>query len=244
MNVQHENVGLDREELRKEIRSELSHRGRRRLLLSAFVYLAVLIVLLLVPVIGLATLAARSGLAEVPVLTDWLYHPEPPRKVVRPIEGMDTNSLLTVVASRITRDPVTGIMRLSLTEQELTTLLSSAVDSAAADDPSLSSAVSTVQASFGDDGAVDLYVVTGSDYGGVPISARVRPDVVDSRLTLQAEDLTVGSMVLPDFLADMMVKSVLSRMDQAVTGLLGDSGRLESVGVEAGRLNVLFIIGS
>ncbi|OIO51190.1 hypothetical protein COY93_03585 [Candidatus Uhrbacteria bacterium CG_4_10_14_0_8_um_filter_58_22] len=232
---------VNRDELKQEIKAELSHESWRRVLTAAVVYLVIFAVLLLVPVLGLTTMAARSGLLKVPLLSDWLYHPDPPERTVLPLAGTDPNDIMSIVAARTSFNSTTETLDMTISEQELTTLLSGVVLSES-EVSNLPLPIESVQTSFGD-GLINVYALTGEDYNSVPLSIRLRPAVVGGLVWLEAEDLTVGSLSVPDAIANLMIKSVNVSLNKAIEQGLGENGELQSIVVAGDKIKVSLVSG-
>ncbi|OGM01224.1 hypothetical protein A2480_01665 [Candidatus Uhrbacteria bacterium RIFOXYC2_FULL_47_19] len=232
---------VNRDELKREIKAELSHESWRRALKAITIYLVVFVILLLVPILGLTTMAARSGLVKVPLLSDWLYHPDLPERIVLPLTGTDPNDIMSIVAARTSFNSTTETLDMTISEQELTTLLSGVILSES-EVSNLPLPIKSVQTSFGD-GLINVYALTGEDYNSVPLSIRLRPAVVGGLVWLKAEDLTVGSLSVPDAVANLMIKSVNASLNRAIEQGLGENGELRSIVVVGDKIKVSLVSG-
>jgi|SRR3989339_2177841 len=232
---------VNRDELKREIKAELSHESWRRVLKMIIVYLVVSVILSLVPILGLTTLVARSGLMKVPLLSDWLYHPDSPERIVLPLAGTDPDDIMSIVATRTSFNPVTETLDLTISEQELTTLLSG-VMLFGSEVQNLPLPIKSVQASFEGD-LIHVYALTGDEYNGIPLSIGLRPSVVGGLVWFKAEGLTVGSLPIPDVIADVMIKSMNTGLNKAIEQGLGENGELRSIVIVGDKLKVSLVSG-
>lgn len=232
-----EKISLTRGELKEEIRKEMRHAARRRLLISLVLYLIFFAVMLGTPVLLLAGVAAQSGLYRVPILSAWLYEPPSPTRVVVPLAGSGPDAILASMAAKATYEPVRGIAELTLSEQELTTLIAASV-SEASESGTMPFPLDSMQAALLGDGVMELYAVTEREGNRAPVILSVIPEAVDGDLKLRTEDFHIGAFDVPDFLTDLVLDAFAGSVTDSLEQALSGAGALDDIAVEEGKIRV------
>jgi hypothetical protein len=236
MTRQEEHI-LDREELKQEIKAEIKREGRRHRLFVAAVALLVMLGIIIVPFLVVTVLVARTGLWTVPVLTEWVYEPVTPTRIVTPLSGSNIENILGAVIARSNYNPNFGYLTLYLTEKELTTVLNSLV--AEGDKNALPFSIDSLQAVLEND-KVEIYALTSrADGSKVPILAGFVPQVKAGQLSIASTDLTIGTLDIPDFLTGAMANTAAGQLTKAVNAGLSDIGYLEKINVTPERIEFL-----
>ncbi len=227
----------DRQALKKEIVGEIKRDARQRKLFGCGGCLILALVVIAVPLIWVASIAARSGFVRVPLLSGWLYHPSQPARQVTPLVGSDSNAILKAVISANKYEPQTGIMTVRFTEAQLTTFVSQAV---AARPDLLPFPVSSAQIAV-DTTGVELFVISPQGSGSTTIKISVTPRVEKEKLELTVNEIVFGSLVVPDSIGNALVAAIDQKLNDALSASMADIGTLEGVKLEKGSLTVSFV---
>jgi len=234
-----EHQSIDRDQLKKEIRAELVHEERHKRIVTALVVVALFVILLAAPFVAAGVLVAKSGILPVPVLSNIFYRPIEPSAKVSPLVGTDPSTIFNTVIARADYDPVISSLKLYVTEQELTTVLDSSLSQVDEEDMFLP--IDSVQSLFGPD-KIELFALTKRDDGvKVPILVELKPVVQQGQLKLEASNMTIGSLKLPDFLAQTFVNATFRDLSSSLTEVIGARGDLKQVTVTPDRLEALII---
>ncbi|MBU1028938.1 hypothetical protein KKE28_01900, partial [Patescibacteria group bacterium] len=214
---------LDREQLKQEIKEEIKHDGRRKRIITVLITLFVMLAILSTPFLIVAVMAAKTGFVQIPVLTGWLYQPSNPTRLVVPLVGSDTETILNSAIARVDYNPNFNSLNFYLTEKELTTLLSSVINSE--DKNPLPFQLDSVQAVLEDD-RIEVYALTDGDNDSkVPILVSFVPRAEGGQLTIESVDVKIGAFKVPNFLAGLVVGSAANNLAGSVNSMLGDAGR-------------------
>jgi len=232
-----EKITLTRGELKEEVRKEIRRESRRRFYVSCALYLVFLTIMLGLPFLLLAGIAAKSGLFQVPVLSGWLYEPSAPTRIVVPLAGSGPDAILASMAAKASYDRASGIAEMSLTEQELTTLLSASVAEAAASG-TLPIPLESMQAVLLADGTMELYAVTERKGNQAPVILTVTPNVVNGGLDLRTENFLIGAFDVPDFMTDLVLSAFARSVTDSLESGLSSVGTLDDIMVEEGKLRI------
>lgn len=232
-----EKITLTREELKDEIRKEIRHDGRRRFFVSLIMYLVFFFIMIALPFLLLAGVAAKTGLYQVPVLSGWLYEPPAPTRIVTPLVGAGPEVILNSMALKATYDPVRGIAELTLSEQELTTLIGASVEDAS-ESGTLPFPMSSIQVALLGDGVMEIYAITEREGNQAPVILSVVPEIVNGGLELQTVDFYIGAFEVPDFLTDLLLDAFAGSVTDGLESGLSGVGTLDDIVVEEGKLRV------
>jgi uncharacterized protein YpmS len=230
-------ITLTRQELRDEIKKEVKHQARRRVVMTLVLYLVFFALMLGLPFLLLAGVAAKTGLYDVPVLTSWLYDPPAPTRTVVPLAGSNSDDILASMTARASFNEVLGIVELSLSEQELTTLIKQSVADAA-EAETLPFPLESVQVALLGDGVMEFYAVTEREGNQAPVLLQVAPHAVNGALELETVDFLIGSFDVPDFMTDMILDAVTSSLTEGLEQGLAVVGGLDDIFVEEEKLRV------
>ncbi len=230
-------ITLTRDELKDEIRKELRHESRRRFFFSLALYLIFFFIMLGLPFLLIAVIAAQSGLYHVPVLSSWLYHPPAPVRIVVPLAGAGPDAIITSVTAKATYDQATGVAELTFSEQELTTLFAASVEEADASG-TLPFPLESMQVALLDGNIMEFYAVTEREGYEAPVILSVTPQVTAGRLEMDTVDFHIGSFDVPDFMSDLVLDAfaanAMSGLEEGFAGV----GALDDIGAEEGKLRV------
>ncbi|MDD5251667.1 MAG: hypothetical protein PHT12_03455 [Patescibacteria group bacterium] len=223
----------EKEEMKKEIIGEIRRDERRRRLWSCVGCLFVEILIIAVPLYLVASIVAKTGVANVPVLTKWQYRPAAPTRIVTP-DSRSTQAIIMEEAASAKPEPQLGLVRLRLTEAELTTMVRGAF-AAAADQ--LPFPVSEAQLVV-DTGRLELFLVSPRPERPVTVRASFRPNLVNGALKLEATEIVIGAWQLPSFAVDAIGKAIGEILGQAVTSGISSAGTIQEVKTEPGSLQI------
>ncbi|MFH1047770.1 MAG: hypothetical protein V1738_05700 [Patescibacteria group bacterium] len=230
---------IDRTELKREILSEIRADKRRKNTHWLWWLLIAVLIILVVPFVLTMSLVAKSGLAHVPLLTSWLYEPVKPSRIVIPLSGANPEAVMTTIISRAEYNARYASVKLYLTETELTTIMNSAI--ANQDPKDLPLPISSVQTTI-DDGSIEVYaLITRDDGVQVPVLTRIVSEVQDGRLIMTSSELVLGSLVLPDFLANTIVRSLTKGLTEAINQIMSGGGTLEDIELTSGKATLLLL---
>lgn len=216
-----------RTQVEEEVRSSIRQRTWRQFLLRGIGCCGMYLVLLLSIPTLLAYLVARSGLVEVPWLSDRVVHERAPERVVA---AASVGSIEQLLAPKLRALAASGgasaFPSLTFSEEELTALLRLAL---AGGGSSFSAQAATAQVAI-DRGAVEL---SGriAGLGGRATTIRIRgvPSIRDGKLDVELSDVVVGNLGIPRFLAQTIARSLI---DQVPPARISGGGGVPSVSME------------
>jgi len=78
----------------------------------------------------------------------------------------------------------------------------------------------------------------------VPVLVTLVPEIQNGQIAVDSTELTIGSLTLPDFIADIFVSSAFDDLADNVVEALGSQGRIEEIGVTPNRIELLVIARS
>ncbi len=200
-----------RDELKQEIKKELRKEEKHKKRMACGGCALVVLLLIGVPTVFVASVFAKTGLVQVPVLSSALYAPATPTRTVLPLGAATSESILRLIVTRAKFDPHIGVVTFAVKEQELTTLLQHAVWGAS--EGSLPFKIRTGQVVVLPN-AVEVFLVLPRKSGETTALARFQPIVRENgAIDFDVRELRVGSQQVPTWLANMLV----SALDKFVT---------------------------
>lgn len=225
----------DRAALKKEIRSEIRHEGIRRKFAGCGSCAVLFLIALAVPTYYLASSVAKTGLMEVPVLSDRGIKPVKPSRVVTPLVGSDSAQVVTAVMSAAVYDPVTSRMTIEFTEQQLTTVLAPLI----AGREALNGDVQFVDGQIAiNDGTMELYAVARSHGKDTAMLLEFRPVIDKGSVTIDAQRLVLGELDVPKTLADGLLSSLVGPLEEGLRNALSGIGVVRGIRMEQGILHI------
>jgi hypothetical protein len=225
----------EREKFKKEVIREIRRGERRRRMFSCFGCLTIQIAIILIPVAWAATVIARSGLAEVPMLTSRLYKPAEPSRVVTPIAGSNAEQIMSAAAARAKYNAGTGAVTLELKETELTAMVNSAL---AGQQEQLPIPVKSAQTAVMPEG-LELFLVLPRDDRDVGVRLLLGLAVSDQgELEVTLKEGQIGGQTLPEAFGQL-VSSVLGPvLGDALTSGMGEAGKITAIETREGVLAI------
>lgn len=227
----------DREALKKEIKQELRQEALRRKAVSYGTCLALLLVAIMIPVIYVGSLVARSGLAQVPLLSDWLYEPSVPVRVVRPLVGSDSTAVFGQVAAGATYEPAVDELRVGMDEQQVTTVIREAMNDASAEGK-LPFPVKDAQIAVTAEG-MELFARIPRERRDATVLLRFTAAVERGKIRLDPTQLRLGALELPKSFASVVLGPAGSTVSEGISKGLRGLGTITRVDLEDGTLTVV-----
>jgi hypothetical protein len=162
-----------------------------------------------IPFFFAASLVAKSGIYDVPFLTDRLYRFEPPIREVMPLVGRDAATIWKEAAAGGRFSANTGNVILNLNESELTTIVSESIFGT----EGLPFRVEKPQVAVLGEGLQFHFVVPRGERE-VSVVAVLAPKIDDGGIRFDVGNIKVGAAELPDLVsgaAERLVNQVIGR---------------------------------
>ncbi len=227
----------DREALKKEVVSEIERDAGRKKLAGCGGCLLAALIIIGVPLVWGASIAAKSGFIHVPLLSKWLYQPSQPERQVVPLVGSNSTAILKSVIAANQYDQQTGIMTIRFSEEQLTTFVKEAV---AANPNLLPFPVSSAQIAV-DPSGVELFMVSPQSGGSATVKINVTPRVEKEQLQFTVNQIMFGGLAVPNSLANALVSSISGKLNDSIRASMGQIGTLEGVTLEKRMMIVSFV---
>ncbi len=213
--------GVDRRsnDVASQVRQEVQRVAPHERHLGRWMFLTVCLLV----VAGVLWLGAKSGTWQVPILSGLVYHPEmaAPTRLVRPVAGSSSVEVAKAVSAAATFAPNAGTALISLSEEQLTTLVAEAV--AAQGTTSIVGAQVVVTPLY-----VELVASRVATNGQlVPFRLRAVPGVKDGKLDLVVSEVLIGSLSVPSWLRGAIGVGAVTAFEKSVGGLGTGSEVLE-----------------
>lgn len=229
---------IGRGDVTQIVRRELFLEIFRRKALSCLGYLFVVMVVFGIPAGFAAAYVAKTGFVNVPLLTDWLYRPAEPLRVVRPATAASNEVLLRTIGARSTYEPITNLLTVTVRESELSALAIESLHNAPSDE--LPFAIRDLQVVV-DPGIVEIFAISPRGSRAATVRLRLEPDVVAGSLELKLKELRLGAADVPLGLAQFLVSSITKYATVALREQLATAGALADVRAEAGELSLVLV---
>jgi|GEM_PF-2332004 hypothetical protein len=223
-----------REEVRQEVKEEMHHEARRQHVRRAFGCLAFYLVVLGVPALIMAGLAAKSGLFRVPVMTNWLYRPVTASRIVMPLQGSTDETVWKETEARAQVRPETGTAVITMSETGLTTVLRSAFLAQA---DALPFPVREPQAVVMPE-AVELFFTTARGEMAAPVRLRFSLSASSGSLVVGIKELTVGNLSVPEALTGSVSRIVSDLLTNEFSSQLPVGTQIEKITLTEGQLSL------
>ena len=232
-----ENPATTREKMKKEILGEIRIEERRRKRRNCLVWLGIKLLLLLIPLLLVAAMVAKSGFYDIPVLTNWLYAPSQPTRVVTPLVGFDSDMVVRQAMARAEYEAGVGRFKIYLTEQELTTLVQ---ESLANIGPEAPLPVKSGQAAITEEG-IELFLLTPRPERDVTVKTVLMPEIDESgEVAMAISSLEIGSLNMPRFAVKLMSQALAKQLADALSMSDSGLGELRDVRVSDKRIDLEF----
>jgi hypothetical protein len=227
----------DREELKREIRQEIRQEELKKKLAGCGGCLVAVLIVIGLPTLWIASLFAKTGFVEVPVLTSWLYKPAEPERVVLPLGGSTSESVMRTIAGRVSAAPHLGLLTVAARENEITTLLVHAVWSAQEKD--LPMKIRNVQVAV-DNGSFEVFIVSPRGRRDATVLARVVPSVaVDGTLKAEVRELRIGALEIPHWAAQGLASATIAAVSGTIQTEIAKVGSIVNVETKTGELDLV-----
>lgn len=231
-----DNPASAREKMKKEIIGEIKSEERRRKRISCLVWLVVKLVIAMIPLVLVAAMVAKSGFYDIPVLTNWLYAPSSPTRVVTPLVGFDSEMIIKQAMARAQYEAGVGTFKVYLTEQELTSLLK---ESLARMDEDAPLPVKSGQAAITEEG-IELFLLTPRPERDVTVKSVLMPTAESGEITMEIKSLEIGSLNMPKFAVKLMSQALAKQLSDALSMSEGGLGELRDARVSDKRIDLEF----
>lgn len=240
MTVVERNDQAEREAIREEVRAELSQERRSRRLKGCGCALLAFVVLIGAPLGFTLWIIAKSGFADIPVLTGLVYRPPAPVRQVAPLVGTDASTIAKSLAATAKPGLVSGTAEIAISEQELTTFLVSAVQSGDLPQLPLVGKITSAQAAIDPD-FIEIYLSAALPSGQPePIIIRVRPVVVSGQLNFRVQEAVIGSFPLPAAIFEPLLNKAAASAMARMSGTAGTV--LSDIRLDQGRMTLVFAV--
>jgi hypothetical protein len=231
-----DNPKASREKMKKEILGEIRSEERRRKRLSCLVWLAIKLIIILIPIVLVTAMIAKSGFYDIPVLTNWLYAPSSPTRVVTPLVGFDSEMIVKQAMARAEYEASVNRFKVYLTEQELTSLLA---ESLARMDEDAPLPVKSGQAAITEEG-IELFLLTPRAERDVTVKTGLMPTTKDGEITMEIRSLEIGSLDMPKFAVKLMSQALAKQLSDALSMAESGLGELRDARVSEKRIDLEF----
>lgn len=223
----------EREALKSEIKKEIRQENFRWRLISFGGCSLVVLVALAIPSFLIAATLARTGFYKIPFFTERYYKASSPVRRVLPLVGSNAENTITGAIARSKFDQHTSLLRLTLTETELTTIMQEAVRKAK--DADLPFPVRDVQIAF-DDEVVEIFAVSPQEAGDATVRARFVPSADRGTIDFRVQEVRVGDLALPRWMAQAAFSAAGNAMSKAILAQSDSLGTLFRIEFSSGSM--------
>lgn len=230
------NGQVDRDALKKEIKSELRAEAARRKVAGYGTCAVLALVALLVPVLLVASVMAKTGLVNVPLLTSRLYKPSSPTRTVVPLVGYGPQDVMSAAMAGAAYNMEVNEVKVEIDEQQLTTLVAHDITAAQGPGGAPFTIASPQIVITPQDMEFFGYAVRGERKGTVLL--RFVPHLKNGALTLAPTEMRLGALTVPNFLASMVLDRLSSSLNGGLRQSLQTLGSLSSIQLGDGKVTV------
>lgn len=227
----------DRESLKREIADEIRSDATLKRRKGCIILLVIVALLIITPLAWFATVAARTGLVHVPVLSSWLYSPAAPSRTVAPLIGATPTDIVQEIGSRSKYDPDNGLVTTSASEQELTTLIRQVGDGGDASSPFI---LDQAQIAV-EEGYIEVAAEMAQNGTKVPVIVKAMPYAKDGELELDLQSVVIGGYAVPDAMVDAAYGAFGEQLLNSVRTAVEDLGTVWRVQLTEGSVAVTFL---
>lgn len=228
----------ERESIKKEIKQEIRREERRRRLIGCGGLLLVVLLLIGVPALYVASLLAKTGFYDVPVLSKSLYKPSEPERTVVPLYGSKPDDIYRVLGTKVRYEPQTSQATFPVSESEITTIVQHSV--AAAPPNTLPFPVRTVQVAIDPD-KIEIYAISPQKNRDATVRIRFRPSVKGGELRADVQEIAIGSLVLPKKIGEMLFAAFGALVTDSVSTAVANVGRLVNIELDQGVVRFVIV---
>lgn len=228
---------IDKKQLKKEIRQEMRQSERRRKLLGCGGCLAMTAIAVGIPAFWILTLLARTGITDVPFLTERLYDPVRSVRDVTPLAGSNVDDIMQIFGARSSFDFSSGVVSSYLTENEVTTILRDGIAEAG---DSLPFPVEGPQVAI-EQNSAEIFFIVPSDANDIPVKVSFRPEVEGGEIGVDLQDAVIGSYEIPKWIMERLFEPISRQLLGSVSKGLGEVGSIEGIRFEEGTVDIRLI---
>lgn len=228
----------ERESIKKEIKQEIRSEERRRRLIGCGGLILVVLLIVGIPALYVASLLAKTGFYDVPVLSRALYKPSSPERTVVPLYGSTPDDIYRVLGTKIKYEPQTSQATFPVSESELTTLVQHSV--AGARPNTLPFPVRTVQVAIDPD-KIEIYVISPQKNRDATVRIRFRPYVKGGELRAEVQEIAIGSLVLPKKIGELLFAAFGTLVTDSASTAISNVGRLVNIELDQGIVRFVIV---
>ena len=225
---------VDPTEIRKEVHKQSRHRSGGSGSCGCGGCISLLILGFLGIIFFGVVIVAKTGLWEVPLLTERLYSSVEPVREVHPLGGYTNTDILQVIGLRAQYNPVSGQVSSFMIEEELTTLAVRGIEELGDDVPF---EIKNVQLAI-ERGFIEVNFSTPTKKRDVVIQFNMIPEAKNGKFGLLIEEIIIGGVTVPDFLGKTMVGIISNTVIKSMNASLSDIGTLSNIKLKKGVMDV------
>jgi hypothetical protein len=239
MSVVDNQAGPSRSALKKEILDEIHHEERRRKLVSCIGCFTVKLIIVALPLLLMASMVAKTGLYDIPLMTQWLYEETEPTREVLPIVGYTSEQLVDRAMARAQYDAAVGVFRVELSENELTRMAQSGLQDSG---NATLTEIQDFQLLVNETTGMELFFRIPRSERLVPVKSTFKPAInpETGEFALEISSLEIGALDMPAFGVEMMSNLMATQLARALAFDDGGLGELKDVGLTDDRLYLEF----
>lgn len=239
MSVIDNQAGTSQSALKKELLDELHHEERNRKLVSCIGCLTIKLIIVAIPLLLLAAMVAKTGLYDIPLMTQWLYAETEPTREVAPIVGYTSEQLVERAMARAEYEPSVGVFRIELSENELTRLAQSGLQNSG---NAALEEIRDFQLLVDEANGIELFFRILRPERDVPVKSVFQPAVSpeSGELVLEISSLEVGALSVPSFGVELLSDMMATQLARALAFDDGGLGELQAVGLVENSLYMEF----
>lgn len=221
------------EEVKREVKDELRREGRKRLWWKVFWYF----LFTAVPLAILAVMVARTGLMRIPLLSNSLYRPVAPTRLVAPLVGETAEVAWRESLASAKYDKLTGVVTMQMDENRLTTAIREGLAAQADALPFVAKDAQVVL----DRNRAELFFYTERDTETVPVRMTFLPSIDRlGNLNVDVTEVVVGGAVVPSAMRAPMAKLLNSFLRNEFTSQMPAGFMLREFTIEPETMVVSF----
>lgn len=216
-------------------------RKRNKKLLSCGSCLIIMILLIILGAGFLAYVLAKSGLKQIPYLTERLYQEPTPSYLVEVNDWQEQPEIFEIFKEKVIEQSLAQkkvgefSIYLDLPEELLTSLIREKIR----ENSSLDNKIDYVQIAVLED-KLELFV-KNKPPSNLILILNIKPAVRDSKLYYEIESLQAGNLQLPHFLAKIILSPVFGILNKAL-GFYDNYGQISNIDLAPGYISLEIFI--
>lgn len=230
-------IPTERDALKAEIKAELRRdaiRGR----IAAFGSCSLLmLVALSIPAYLVASSVAKTGLVRVPVISGGNHSPVEPSREIVPLVGSGPEDVIASVMAGADYDPATGRITLTLSEQQITTLVASSVSGQKLGEGPDAVTLTSAQIAVESD-EMELHVTAKKGDRSTSAALLFEPMIEHGKFDMKAKRLVIGELEVPEFVAEALLSTIASPLRTAIDDAFGGVSGIREFRMEQGVIHI------